>query len=135
MKYLVLLLLPLAAPLAQRAPATPPNPQRTISLLDRNLSLQMLANVKADLRENYYDKTLHGMDVDAAFAEAEQRISVAEMRMRDGGALEHKGVIPDEIVLPTAADLAGKRDPALARAVAILGGTITAEQAGQLFKQ
>jgi carboxyl-terminal processing protease len=62
-------------------------------------------------------------------------ISVAEMRMRDGGALEHTGVIPDEIVLPTAADLAGKRDPALARAVAILGGTITAEQAGQLFKQ
>jgi hypothetical protein len=37
-------------------------------------------------------------------------------------------------VLPTGADLAAHRDPALARAIAALGGTMTAEQAGRLLK-
>ena len=37
----------------------------------------MLATVKTDLKDNYYDRTFHGIDVDAAFAEAEQRIKAA----------------------------------------------------------
>jgi C-terminal processing protease CtpA/Prc len=61
-------------------------------------------------------------------------ITVSGLRMSDGQSLEHKGVEPDEILLPTGADLAARRDPVLARAVALLGGTMTAEQAGQLFK-
>ena len=61
-------------------------------------------------------------------------ITVSALRMSDGGSLEHKGVTPDEILLPSAADLAARRDPVLARAVTLLGGTLTAAQAGQLVK-
>jgi hypothetical protein len=49
----------------------------------------------------------------------------------DGGRLERVGVSPDEIVLPSPADLAAGRDPVLARAVALAGGTLTAEDAGR----
>jgi C-terminal processing protease CtpA/Prc len=61
-------------------------------------------------------------------------VTIGDVRMTDGGTLEHVGVTPDEIVLPTGADLAAKRDPALARAIAQLGGTITPEQAGRLYR-
>jgi C-terminal processing protease CtpA/Prc len=61
-------------------------------------------------------------------------ITIGDVRMSDGSSLEHVGVTPDETLLPTAADLAARRDPVLARAIGLLGGTMTAEQAGQLFK-
>ena len=61
-------------------------------------------------------------------------ITVGDVRMSNGESLEHKGVTPDEILLPTGADMASGRDPVLARAIALLGGTMTAEQAGQLLK-
>lgn len=53
--------------------------------------------------------------------------------MIDGKSLEHAGVVPDEIVLPTAADLAEGRDPVLANAIETLGGRISPQNAGNLF--
>ena len=60
-------------------------------------------------------------------------ITDADLLMTDGGRLETKGVTPDESVLPTAADLVAKRDPALARAAAILGLDLDPFKAGTLF--
>ena len=61
-------------------------------------------------------------------------ITVGDLRMSDGVRLEKRGVTPDETLLPSGADLAARRDPALARAVTLLGGTLTPEQAGAFFK-
>jgi C-terminal processing protease CtpA/Prc len=61
-------------------------------------------------------------------------ITIGDVRMSDGATLEHKGLTPDETVLPSGADLAAKRDPALARAIALLGGTMTAEEAGRFYR-
>jgi len=60
-------------------------------------------------------------------------VTAMEMRMSDGVSLEHVGVQPDEMVLPSARDLAARRDPALARAVTLAGSTLTPEAAGALF--
>ena len=60
-------------------------------------------------------------------------ITDADFIMTDGQSLEHVGVTPDEILLPTAAQLAAKLDPALARATALVGAELSAEKAGTLF--
>jgi carboxyl-terminal processing protease len=60
-------------------------------------------------------------------------ITEANLIMTDGSSLEHTGVVPDELVLPQAADLASGHDPALARAVELLGGKLSADEAGKLF--
>jgi C-terminal processing protease CtpA/Prc len=61
------------------------------------------------------------------------QITEADLIMEDGKSLEHVGVTPDVMVLPTGGDLAAGRDPAMVRAAALVGQKIGQEEAGKLF--
>jgi len=60
-------------------------------------------------------------------------VTNADVIMSDGKSLEGVGVAPDELLLPTAADLAANRDPVLARAAAIVGFELPQDKAGAMF--
>jgi C-terminal processing protease CtpA/Prc len=60
-------------------------------------------------------------------------ISTANLIMKDGFSVEHVGVEPDEIVLPSPQDLVLGSDPVLSKAANMMGVSLTAEQAGTAF--
>lgn len=56
-------------------------------------------------------------------------VTVADLIMTDGKSLEHVGVTPDEVILPTGKDMAEKKDPVLAKALQVLGFADTLDKA------
>ncbi len=74
---------------------------------------------------------VYGFDAQTPYAIG---VTVADLLMKDGSSLERRGVIPDEMRLPTAADLAAGHDPVLAHAVTLAGGVLDAAKAGTLFR-
>jgi C-terminal processing protease CtpA/Prc len=60
-------------------------------------------------------------------------VTDADLIMTDGRSLEHTGVVPDELIVPTAADLLEGRDPVLAHAIETLGGRMSPREAGKMF--
>jgi C-terminal processing protease CtpA/Prc len=65
-----------------------------------------------------------------AFADS---VTEAELKMSDGGSLEHIGVNPDSLVLPDPTDLATSRDPVISKAAEALDVKVTPEEAGTFF--
>jgi carboxyl-terminal processing protease len=83
----------------------------------------------AVMRARFFDYQF-GVDVVFFYGAS---ITDADVVMSDGKSLERVGVTPDEVVLPSAEDLAAQRDPALSRAAALVGVQLTSERAGALF--
>jgi C-terminal processing protease CtpA/Prc len=61
-------------------------------------------------------------------------VTEADIVMADGAGLEGVGVTPDQVVLPTPADLQAGRDPAMSRAAQLVGFRMSPLQAGRLFR-
>ena len=61
-------------------------------------------------------------------------VTTGDAVMKDGKSLERVGVVPTDIVIPTAADLAARRDPVLSRAALMLGRELSPEAAGKMFQ-
>lgn len=83
----------------------------------------------AVMRSRVYDHQL-GTDTVIFYGTS---ITDADVIMSDGQSVEHIGVTPDEMLLPTSSDLLAKRDPILARAAALVGIKLEPEKAGALF--
>jgi C-terminal processing protease CtpA/Prc len=60
-------------------------------------------------------------------------VTDADLVMNNGKSLEHVGVEPDIVILPTSQDLANHRDPALAKAAGLVGGKLSPEEAGTIL--
>lgn len=102
-------------------------------LFARILQLEHRGTVVGDVTAGMVMEALHVYDHTKSWTSFGTSVTVADLIMTDGKSLEHVGVTPDELLLPTAADLATGRDPVLARAAALLGVDLTPEAAGSLF--
>jgi len=60
-------------------------------------------------------------------------VTDADLVMPDGKSLEHVGVEPDIVILPTSQDLANKRDPVLSKAAGLVGAQLSPEEAGTIL--
>jgi carboxyl-terminal processing protease len=103
----------------------------------RTVQLQGRAKILGDVSSGNTMEAQHEVFFDQGPLRAVyyMSVTVGDLIMPDGHSLEGVGVTPDEILLPTAADLANGRDPVMAQAAASAGVTLTPEMAGKLFPE
>jgi carboxyl-terminal processing protease len=104
-------------------------------LLARVVQLEKRGTVIGDQSAGAVMESIHydhkiGLDTQVLFGAS---VTEADLVMTDGKSLERIGVIPDERIIPTGADLAARRDPVLAHAVEVGGGRMDPVEAGKLF--
>jgi C-terminal processing protease CtpA/Prc len=80
--------------------------------------------------EARHESGSQGMDTEIFYGFS---ISEADLTMKDGKSLEHTGVTPDAIILPTAKGLNSGSDPVLVRALELAGHKIDPVAAGETF--
>lgn len=104
-------------------------------LFARIVQLEKRGTVIGDRTSGFVMRALHFYHRSAmdAYFNYGTSVTVADLIMTDGKSLEGLGVTPDELMLPTAADMAAQRDPVLSRAAALAGIVITPEKAGTFF--
>lgn len=104
-------------------------------LFARVVQLEKRGTVIGDRTSGFVMRAQHFFRKSAmdAYFEYGTSVTVADLIMTDGKSLEGLGVTPDELMLPTAADMAALRDPVVSRAAAIAGILITPEKAGSFF--
>jgi carboxyl-terminal processing protease len=109
--------------------------EESSELLARLLQLEKRATVIGDrtagrvMREREFEERM-GAEVVLIYGVI---LAEDDVIMTDGKSLENVGVTPDELLLPSAQDLAAGRDPVLARACALAGTPMDPAQAGALF--
>ena len=104
-------------------------------LFARVIQLEHRGRILGDRSSGSVMESLHydfraGMDIVVFYAAS---VTEADLIMTDGKSLEKSGVTPDEVILPTAQDLATGQDPVLARAAALVGWKLDAGAAEKLF--
>jgi len=104
-------------------------------LIARVVQLERRGTVIGDKTSGAVMETLVHPERMAVSSEVGYAIAVtdANLIMSDGKSLEKTGVVPDEVLLPTGADLAAGRDPVLARAAESVGAKLDPAEAGKMF--
>ena len=104
-------------------------------VLARTIQLEKRGNVIGDVTagavmtsRQYNDEI--GIDVVVFYGLS---VTVSDLIMADGTSLEHLGVAPDEVRLPTGEDLAAGRDNVLSYAALQAGVTLDPLEAGKFF--
>ncbi|HEX8247786.1 MAG TPA: S41 family peptidase [Pyrinomonadaceae bacterium] len=69
----------------------------------------------------------------AVYTSVSMSVTVADVKMKDGGRLENVGVVPDYPVIPTGEALSRKMDAVLAYAASLLGAELSPEKAGEFY--
>lgn len=104
-------------------------------LFARVIQLEHRGRIVGDRSSGSVMESLHygfqaGIDIVVFYAAS---VTEADLIMTDGKSLEKSGVTPDEVILPTAQDLATGQDPVLAQAATLVGLNLDPVAAGKLF--
>jgi len=104
-------------------------------LFARVIQLEHRGTVIGDRTAGAVMGALHYLDSQGVETKIFYEFSITEMNliMTDGKSLEKSGVVPDQVILPTGADLAAGRDPVLAHAAKLADADLDPVDAGKMF--